>query len=290
MIKELGELYGSDGGMLLRMWEVSVPSGERPLVRHSHICFEITLITEGSGTYTVGDKKYDIKPDEIFVFSSNEQHCITEIGENGLKMINLHFEPRCLWGRSFDSLTPQNTNFCFKHSEDFCNCISPDRANVLSGFFTMITEEFDKKRPEYALQIKNLLNMIIIDLIRNQGYSCDDNTVSKDKYKSVRQAVKYIDAHFSEELTLNSLAELSGVTPNYFSYLFHEVSGMALWDYVNSRRIEAAMRLLKSEKGLNILDVAAQCGFNNTANFNKAFKKITGITPKEYRFGADIII
>lgn len=290
MIKEIGELLGSDGSKLLKMWEVSVPHGKRQLIRHSHICFEITLITDGCGIYTVGDIEYAIKPGEIFVFASNEQHCVTEIGENGLNMINLHFEPRYLWGRSFDSLTPLNTNFCFKHSETFCNCISPDRANALSGFFLMIAEEFDKKRAEYALQIKSLLNMIIINLIRNQGYSPENVTVYKDKYKSIRQAVKYIDAHFSEELTLNILAELSGVTPNYFSSLFHEVSGIPLWDYINSRRIEAAMHLLKSEKSLNILDVAAKCGFNNTANFNKAFKKITGITPKEYRWGGDIII
>ena len=95
----------------------------------------------------------------------------------------------------------------------------------------MIIEEFSQKRPEYALQIKNLLNMIIINIIRNQGYSPETVAVSKDKYKSVRQAVKYIDYHFSEELTLNVLAKLSGITPNYFSTLFHEVSGITPKEY-----------------------------------------------------------
>ena len=66
MINELGKISTS-GGVLLKMWEVIVPSGSRPLVRHSHIRFEITLITEGSGIYTIGDKKYAIKPYEIFV-------------------------------------------------------------------------------------------------------------------------------------------------------------------------------------------------------------------------------
>ena len=57
MINELGEISTS-GGVLLKMWEVIVQSGSRPLVRHSHIRFEITLITAGSGIYTVGDKKF----------------------------------------------------------------------------------------------------------------------------------------------------------------------------------------------------------------------------------------
>ena len=289
MINELGEISTS-GGVLLKMWEVSVPSGSRPLVRHSHIRFEITLITAGSGIYTVGDRKYTITPDEIFVFAGNEQHCVTEVGKNGLKMINLHFEPRCLWGRSLDSLSAANANFCFQHSPNFENCIPAERAGQIRKLFLAITAEFAEKRNEYTLQIKSLLNMIIIELIRNFGYFDGALPVSKDKSRLIRKAAEYIDAHFQENLTLESLARLLGLTPNYFSSLFSKVSGIKLWDYINSRRIEAAMQLLKNESNLNIIEIAAQCGFNNTANFNKAFKKTVGITPGEYRLSDNIII
>ena len=61
-----------------------------------------------------------------------------------------------------------------------------------------------------------------------------------------------------------------------------------MWDYVNSRRIDAAIRLL-ADNELNILDIAVKCGFNNTANFNKTFKKITGLTPTEYRHSDEYI-
>lgn len=144
MINELGEISTS-GGVLLKMWEVIVPSGSRPLVRHSHIRFEITLITAGSGIYTVGDKKYAIKPYEIFVFASNEQHCVTEVGKDGLKMINLHFEPRYLWGRSFDRLSNVNTNFCFQHSPNFENCIPADRAANSRAFYVCCRRIFKKR-------------------------------------------------------------------------------------------------------------------------------------------------
>ena len=240
MINELGEI-GTSGGVLLKMWEVSVPSGSRPLVRHSHIRFEITLITAGSGIYTVGDRKYTIMPGEIFVFASNEQHCVTEAGKNGLKMINLHFEPRYLWGRSFDSLSNVNTNFCFQHSPNFENCIPDDRARQICGLFTSAAEEFSKKKPEYALQIKSLLNMIIVALIRDFGYFDGALSAPTDKNRIIRKATEYIDMHFQENLTLETLAGLSGLTPNYFSSLFSKVSGIKLWDYINSRRIEAAM-------------------------------------------------
>ena len=131
--------------------------------------------------------------------------------------------------------------------------------------------------------------MIIVLLIRDFGYFDDALSVPTDKKRLIRNAAEYIDMHFQENLTLETLARLSGLTPNYFSSLFSKVSGIKLWDYINSRRIEAAMQLLKNESNLNIIEIAAQCGFNNTANFNKAFKKAVGITPGEYRSNDDII-
>ena len=57
---------------------------------------------------------------------------------------------------------------------------------------------------------------------------------------------------------------------------------MTAWDYVNIKRIEKSLGLLKNTDD-TVLSVAAECGYNNTANFNRIFKKITGLTPAEYR-------
>lgn len=153
LINELGEISTS-GGVLLKMWEVIVQSGSRPLVRHSHIRFEITLITAGSGIYTVGDKKYAIKPYEIFVFASNEQHCVTEVGKDGLKMINLHFEPRYLWGRSFDRLSNVNTNFCFQHSPILKTAFPPTVRGKFAGFLRLLPKNFQKKGLNTLFKLK----------------------------------------------------------------------------------------------------------------------------------------
>ena len=57
---------------------------------------------------------------------------------------------------------------------------------------------------------------------------------------------------------------------------------MTTWDYINIRRIERARELLAGTND-TVLAVATACGYNNTANFNRIFRKITGITPHEYR-------
>ena len=57
---------------------------------------------------------------------------------------------------------------------------------------------------------------------------------------------------------------------------------MSPWDYITVKRIDLARRLL-AESDKNILEIAMLCGFNNTANFNRAFRNVTGKTPKEIR-------
>lgn len=290
MINEFGEIKGSDGNILIRAWEVSIPAGKRGTRLHSHIRFEITLINEGTGTYLINGKEHKIKKGEIFIIASNEQHCVTNVENGGLKMTNLHFEPRCLWGRSYDSLTDENINFCFSHNKNFDNRIPCGKANNLTRIICEITEEFKNRNKEYRLKIKSLLNLMLIMLIRDHGYSKDTVSLKKDRFNCIRNAIKYIDSHLSEPISLEKLSELSGMSPNYFSALFHNVSGITLWDYYNSRRIDNAIFLLKEKNEQNILDIALACGFNNTANFNKAFKKATGTTPSKYRNSDDILL
>ena len=58
--------------------------------------------------------------------------------------------------------------------------------------------------------------------------------------------------------------------------------GMSLWDYLCIKRIECALNLIKTTDK-NLLDIALECGFNNTVNFNKMFKKYTNVSPGSFR-------
>ena len=118
MIQEIGELLDQSNLTLLKAWQVSVEPGKRPFRRHSHIRFEIAHILSGSGTYTVHHQQLPILPGDFFVFCGKERHCITEVGPSGLTLINLHFEPRYLWGSPTESFSFKNGNFCFAFYRD----------------------------------------------------------------------------------------------------------------------------------------------------------------------------
>lgn len=265
---------------MLKMWISSPPPAKRPLQRHSHTAFEIMTVLEGGGVYETKLGAIPFSEGDVFVFASNETHYITEINQTGLKILNLHFEPRYLWGRSYDS--PQNLNFCFSHSPFFPICIKQPNNTEIRSLLEEIKDELMLKREEYVFAVKGLVSALLVTLARKHGY-LQNNDSDRTKNHNIVKVLEYIDANISMPLTLEELAKISGNSPTYFSLLFKKTCGITLWEYVTARRVEESVKILCSNKNLSVLEVATKVGFNNTANFNKAFKKHTGMTPKQAR-------
>ncbi|MBR5451745.1 MAG: helix-turn-helix transcriptional regulator [Clostridia bacterium] len=280
MIRSVGSINSSSGYPMLKMWISNPPPAKRPLQRHSHTAFEIMAVIKGGGVYETKRGTIPFGVGDVFVFSSNETHYITEINSTGLEMLNLHFEPRYLWGRSYDS--PQNLNFCFAHSPDFPIRIEAQKAEKIRGILEDIKEELSLKNEEYVFAVKGLVSSLLVTLAREHKYLQDGDSDIRKNHSMVK-VLEYIDANLSAPLTLEELSKISGNSPTYFSLLFKKTCGITLWDYVTARRIEEAVKILCNNKDLSVLEVAIKVGFNNTANFNKAFKRHTGMTPKQLR-------
>lgn len=282
MIHDIGEIKTSRGNVLLKMWIVTVEDGARSFRRHNHTRFEISTVLEGRGTYTVGEKEYPISTGEVFVFCSNEQHCITDVTKE-LKILNAQFEPSYIKAGGADGLSSEHQNFCFHHSANFKNRIPAEQSEKLRNLLFDIKDELTAGYGEYSLAVKSRLNLIIISLIRDFAF-CDGVTDSSHAFKDVMKAISYIDRHLTEPLSLEKIADAAGISPTYFSFLFKKLCHMNLWNYIISKRVEKAAYLICDEKNeQTVLQIALACGFNSTASFNKQFKRITGLTPTRYR-------
>lgn len=100
--------------------------------------------------------------------------------------------------------------------------------------------------------------------------------------RRVQKVKDYINAHYKEDIRLNELAELVGMTPSAFSRFFKLRTGRSISDYVIDIRLGHATRQLV-DSTTSVAEICYGCGFNNVSNFNRIFKKKKGNSPKVFR-------
>ena len=252
--------------------------------QHRHTEFELSLILSGKGIYKTERGNTEIEKGDVFLFSTNEYHCITDIfpadGQEYMELLNIQFAPSFIPG----NIPQENVSYMnvfFRRNESFLNRLDPKNpcGDKIRLLFAEIREECENKRPCYATQVRNKLVDILILILRDYGIA-DFTAQEKDcrRYsENLQKAVAYMNEHYTENITLDEIVSCARLTKTHFLDLFRAAYRMTTWDYINIRRIDHAAQLLLSSDR-TILDIATQSGFNNTANFNRIFKKITGVT------------
>ena len=102
------------------------------------------------------------------------------------------------------------------------------------------------------------------------------------KAEQLKPALEYIETHYGQQITLDTLARLTGLSPKYFCRFFRAIVHRSPIDYVNYYRVECASHFL-STTDMTVAEIAQHCGYNDSSFFIKQFKKYKGITPKRYR-------
>jgi two-component system response regulator YesN len=100
-------------------------------------------------------------------------------------------------------------------------------------------------------------------------------------YQQVQQATDYIEKHFDRKISLEEVAQHVYLHPTYLSTIIKQETGYTFTDYVTFIRVKKAKQLLKSR--LSIKEVAQKVGYSDSNYFCRVFKKVTGITPTDYR-------
>lgn len=280
MIKTVGQLRQQDGNGFLKVWHTRVDPANRVLQDHRHGNFEIAVVLRGEGLYHTVSGVCPIEKGDVFVFPSNEPHWILEIHEEGLEIYNLHFNDGVF--REGCSISKVYPNLFYSHSSEFSPRIESAKGDKLRNYLAEIYKELADEKPESAECIHSYLNLIFVCLLRDHGYYKPQEGMHT-AIERIRDSLLFIDQHYKEEITLDQIASASGLSPNYFTSLFRNCFHGKLWDYVLSKRIDEAKRLLRSGSNMTVLDIALCCGFHNTANFNRIFRRFTGLTPSQFR-------
>lgn len=160
---------------------------------------------------------------------------------------------------------------------------------IINKFLTTHVENIKSIEQNDYFSIKSLLQKQNFNEIKvfMLGYIEDSfNLIRNNDEKSsgliIENVKKYINEHYSEEISLNKLSEVVYVNPMYLSRLFKKKIGENFIDYLTRVRIEHAKKLL-SDLSLRIYDISELVGYESRKHFGKTFKEFTSMTPKEYR-------
>ena len=203
----------------------------------------------------------------------------TKIGEESHEYTNEHFvliPPRMLHDEVHDS---DSDLACigFRTEEplptDFYTDVKGSAARIVGA----IVEESINQQPGYRDMLEIKLNELAVLLKRFAG-----KQPLRSQPKSFEYVINYIGENYHEKIQLKEFAEQLNFSYDYFQHHFKELMGVSPRQFLISKRVEAACRMLATEQ-LSCTEIAYRCGFSNSAQFSAIFKSECGMSPAQYR-------
>ena len=250
---------------------------------HRHREFELNFVENGSGVKriigdsveTIGD--YDL----VLIAAENLEH----VWENGtckcsdIREITIQFAPdflgeNILSKNQFDSIRKMLK--AADHGISFPMSAIMRVYTQLSG---LASENNNFMQFLKVLYILHELSKGPYKILASSSFA---NASRNQESRRVTKIKQYINDHYAEQIRLDTLASIVGMSPSAFSRFFKLRTGKPLSDYVLDIRLGYAARMLV-DSSHNISEICYECGFNNLSNFNRIFKAKRGITPREFR-------
>ncbi|MCM1122670.1 MAG: response regulator [Eubacterium sp.] len=167
-----------------------------------------------------------------------------------------------------------------KISTIFLDVVSENGSSASMGELDEMEQMMDKVLEKLdGEQVLNLLEEMLLIVLSEKMSEISGNI--KDV---VREAAQFIDNNYYEEMTLVSLASKYCVESSYFSRMFKQETGKNLMLYITDKRIEKAKEIMRQSE-LSMAEIAFMVGYDDYTYFSKVFKKVTGVSPREYRNG-----
>ncbi|OJU13243.1 MAG: hypothetical protein BGN88_02460 [Clostridiales bacterium 43-6] len=130
----------------------------------------------------------------------------------------------------------------------------------------------------------NILCKLVLQLYNEYGYEYYKGykMIEHVNNNTIKNAIFFIDCNFDKNISLRDVANASFCNPSYLSSTFKTKMNMTVTDYINYIRIKNAKYLLDCSTE-SITEIAYKVGFNDSAYFTRVYKKLMGLSPKEYR-------
>ena len=244
---------------------------------HQHPFTEIFYILDGKGTFFINGQPFSVKKNGLFIVNSLIPHCETSSETEPLSFIvlgvnNVNFSAPVRTEEHYEAELPGEGDHYFSD-------IDPNEQ--ILGLLKNIEQELSRTEDPSGFVLNTYLCLLLVMINKKTNLACTQIGASQYS-RHVAVAKKYIDTYFSEPITLELLAQKAFVSKYYLVHDFTKELGQSPIRYLLGVRINFAKIFLQSSN-YAIKHISTLSGFNDYAYFSATFRKLTGISPKDYR-------
>lgn len=237
---------------------------------HKHNFLEVIYVTAGTGKVQIANKEYGLKAGDLVVYPPNTEHKEYTASKHGVEMAFFAVTGLKIPNLPANNLLPADSHPLLEAGED---------KGRFDWLFNAVLKEIQNPQVPYSEMMADFyVKILLTEILRKKGV--EENSLVKNAAFS--EIYDYIYKHYAEINSIEDICRTLYITNYYVSHVFKKYMGMSPMQYVTKCRIMHAKKLL-DETDLTVREIAAQCGYDETTNFFRNFKRLEGITPTEYR-------
>ncbi len=252
---------------------------------HFHEQIEILQVRSGCMSCTVNDADLTLSQGQTLLINSNIPHRIKSQTENS-EVTVLDFDIYDWIAQSDMENAQYPYSFLSRHTTVPYRIWNSTDAEELISHIYRIAEETEAKRPAYRMFVKAYITWIAAYLWR-ENFLTDIDLGKKPELNRVLPAIRFIDEHYHQPLTLDQISRAVLLDRSYLCKLFKRATDTTLTDYINYVRVRRAAEMLRTTDRSS-MEIAYTCGFASQQYFNRIFKREFGQTPKAFRISQRI--
>ena len=262
---------GSRSDFQLRYISISKYEGDWHSLPHTHQFTELFYVLHGEGVFYIEREKVPVKTDDLIIINPNVEHTEKTFPNNPMEYIVFGVEGLAFSFAEHDQAYGRGYNF-YSYGSD---------KNQFINFAQLMMHEFQDKKPGFERVCHGLLEVLLVYISRKQKLS----VISESSFQLSKEcaiAKRYIDTNYAQDITLDSLAEITHINKFYLAHSFTECIGQSPISYLTERRLAACKELLSSSN-LSVTQIANSAGFSSQSYFSQIFNKKVGMSPRQYR-------
>ena len=256
---------------------------------HSHEDYQLMYLQEGKAVITINDMSHVYSSGDILILGPKLPHRIEAYEGAPCKGILIQFK-QSLFPKDLQEIGDYHfvSSLLWKSMGGLLFHAIGNDASLLKQS-DQISDLFVSVHEAEGIQRLGLL-LNILDIL-GKGVESGSTISHLSEWPEgeslgaiVEKCKRYLKTHYRDDISLQTLSLVLGVNDTSLCRKFKEETGETVFQYLTHLRIEAACKMLRNSKR-SISEIAYLCGFNTVTHFNRKFKEIMGMSPKEFRAG-----